>query len=84
MHAPVLKKPKRQADPLYVLCPITKSPIWTRIATDVRSLTKAWHSTIEVACPHCKEAHKYNVSEAYAEAVISNARIRGEFFASWT
>jgi hypothetical protein len=83
MHAAVSKKSTRHADPLFVLCPITKGPIWTRIATDVRSLTKAWHSKIAVACPHCKETHKYKVSEAFAEAVISNARIRGEFLASW-
>jgi hypothetical protein len=79
VHGPVLKKSTRHADPLYVLCPITKSLIWTRIATDVRSLAKAWHSKIKVACPHCKETHKYNVNEAYTEAIISNARIRGEF-----
>ena len=79
MHAPLLKKSKPHADPLYVLCPITKSPIWTRIATDVRSLARARHSEIKVACPHCKEIHKYNVNEAYTEAIISNARIRDEF-----
>jgi RNase P subunit RPR2 len=83
VHAPVSKEATRRAHPLYVVCPITKSPIWTRIATDVRSLTKAWHSNIVVACPHCKETHKYRVREAFAEAAISDARIRGEFFASW-
>ena len=83
MHAPVSKKSKRRADPLYVLCPITKNPIWTCVATDVRSLAKAWHSEIEVVCPHCKKTHTYRVREAFAEAVISNERIRGEFFASW-
>jgi hypothetical protein len=84
VHAPVSKKAKRRADPLFVICPITKHAIWTRIATDVRSLTKAWHSDIEVACPHCRETHEYRVSEAFAEAVISNSRIRGDLFASWT
>jgi len=80
MHAPVSKELK--ADPLYVLCPITNSPIWTHIATDVRSLTKTWRSKIVVACPHCKRTHKYKVREAFAEAVMSSACIRGEFFAS--
>jgi RNase P subunit RPR2 len=83
VHAPVSKKSKRCADPLYVLCPITKSPIWTSVATDVRSLAQAWRSKIEVVCPHCGQTHKYRVREAFAETVISNERIRGEFFASW-
>jgi hypothetical protein len=82
VHPRVSKKSKRHADPLSVLCPITKSSIWTPIATDVRSLTKAWHSKIEVACPYCKAIHMFKVREAFAEAAISNARIRGEFFAS--
>ncbi len=80
MHRPVSKKSNRGADPLYVLCPITKGLIFTRVATDVRSLRKAWHSEIAVACPHCRETHKYKVREAFAEAAISNARIRDEFF----
>jgi hypothetical protein len=82
MHTAVSKKTKRSADPLFVLCPITKNSIVTNIGTDVRSLTKAWHSKIQVPCPHCKEIHKYRVSEAFAEAVISDERIRGGFLAS--
>jgi hypothetical protein len=83
MHAPVSKKSKPSGDPLFVVCPITKSSIVTNIRTDVRSLTKAWHSKIQVPCPHCKEIHRYRVSEAFAEAVISDERIRGGFLASW-
>ena len=83
MHTPVSKKTKPSGDPLFVLCPITKNSIVTKIKTDVRSLTKVWHSKIEVPCPHCKEIHKYRVSEAFAEAVISDERIRGGFLASW-
>ena len=30
-----------------------------------------------------EEIHKYRVSEAFAEAVISDERIRGGFLASW-
>ena len=83
MHTPVSKKTKPSGDPLFVLCPITKNSIVTKIKTDVRSLTKVWHSKIQVPCPHCKEIHKYRVSEAFAEAVISDERIRGGFLASW-
>ena len=83
MHAPVSKKAKRSPDPLFVLCPITRTSIVTNIRTDVRSLTKTWHSKIQVPCPHCKEIHKYKVSEAFAEAVLSDERIRGGFLASW-
>jgi len=84
MHVPVEKKAKRSADPLLVLCPISKNSIVTNVKTDVRSLAKAWHSKIRIPCPHCKKIHKYTVSEAFAEAAISNERIRGDFLASWT
>ena len=60
MHTPVSKKTKPSGDPLFVLCPITKNSIVTKIKTDVRSLTKVWHSKIQVPCPHCKEIHKYS------------------------
>jgi len=84
MHAPVLKiKNQRSAEPLFVLCPTTKSSIGTNIGPDVRSLTKAWHSKIQVPCPHCKTIHKYKVSEAFAEAALSDERIRGGFLARW-
>jgi hypothetical protein len=55
----------------------------TNTGTDVRSLTKTWHSKIQVPCPHCEKSHKHNVSEAFAEAAISDERIRGGFLASW-
>jgi hypothetical protein len=83
MHAPVSKKTKRSAHRLFVLCPNTKNPILTNIGTDVRSLTKAWHSKIQVPCPHCQNVHNYRVREAFAEAAISDERIRGGFLASW-
>ena len=44
--------------PLHVLCPITKNPVLTKIADDVRWLCKAWHSNIEVSCPHCNMTHQ--------------------------
>jgi len=84
MPAPVSKKAKRNGDPLFVLCPTTKTSIVTNIGTDFRSLSKTWHSKIQVPCPHCGKIHKYKVSEAFAEAAISNERIRGDFLASWT
>jgi hypothetical protein len=84
MHAPVSKKTTRSADRLFVLCPTTESSIVTKIRTDVRSLAKAWHLKIQVPCPHCNEIHKYRASEAFAEAAISDERIRGGFLASWT
>ena len=84
MHAPVSKKLKRHGDqPLHVLCPITKKPVLTRIATDVRSLIKAWHSNIEVSCPHCNMTHKYRVSEAFTETAISDELMRGSAIFKW-
>jgi hypothetical protein len=74
-------KLKRYADPLTVLCPITKSSIPTAIATDVRSLAKAWHTKIQVPCPHCSEIHNYRVCEAFVETAISIARLRGDLYA---
>jgi hypothetical protein len=49
------------------------------IATDVRSLTKAWHSKIKIGCPHCQETHHFKVSEAFTNAAISDERLRGVF-----
>ena len=46
-------KTKPKADCLTVFCPSTQCSIRTTIATDVRTLTKAWHSKIKVSCPHC-------------------------------
>ena len=74
---------QRSAERLFVLCPTTQSPIVTNIRTDVRSLAKAWHSKIQVPCPHCNEIHKYKVRAAFAEAAISEERIRGGFLANW-
>ena len=75
MHA---AKTKPKAECLTVLCPSTQSSIPTTIATDVRTLAKAWHSKIKVSCPHCNEVHRYRVCEAFVEAAISTARLRGE------
>jgi hypothetical protein len=72
------KKAGRYADYLTVACPNTQSSIRTAISTDVRTLAKAWHSKIKVPCPHCSEVHRYRVCEAFVEAAISDARIRGE------
>lgn len=83
MRASKPKRAKGNADPLFVLCPTTKNSIITNIKTDVRSLAKAWHSKIQIPCPHCKEIHKYKVSAAFAETAISDERIRGSFLASW-
>jgi hypothetical protein len=84
MHAPVSKKLKRRGNlPLQVLCPITKNPVLTRIGTDVRSLTKTWHSNIQVSCPHCNMTHKYRVSEAFTETAISDELMRGSAILTW-
>jgi hypothetical protein len=83
MHPGIPKKTKPRADSLFVLCPTTKSSIVTKIGTDVRSLTKAWHSKIAVPCPHCEKVHKYRVSEAFEEAALSDERFRGGFLARW-
>ena len=68
-------KTKPKEDCLTVLCPSTQSSIRTTIATDVRTLAKAWHSKIKVSCPHCSEVHIYRVCEAYVEAALSSARL---------
>jgi len=75
---PRKNKPNRCADCLTVLCPTTLTSIPTTIATDVRTLAKAWHSKIKVSCPHCGAVHTYRVSEAFVEAAISYARLRGD------
>jgi phage FluMu protein Com len=77
------KSPRRNEDPLYVLCRVTKEPICTCIGTDVHSLMKVWKSNIEVPCPHCKETHTYRVSEAFTEIAISDERMRGGVFSRW-
>jgi phage FluMu protein Com len=71
-------KKKPYAAYLTVWCPTTQSSISTTIATDVRTLAKAWHRKIKVSCPHCREIHNYRVSEAFVEAALSNAHLRGE------
>ena len=48
-----------------MLCPSTRGSIQTTIATDVKTLAKAWHSKIKVTCPHCSEVHNFRVCEAY-------------------
>jgi len=75
---PRTNKVNRYADCLRVLCPTTRNSIATKIATDVRTLARSWHSRIKVACPHCDEVHTYRVCEAFVEAAISNARLRGD------
>jgi hypothetical protein len=77
VHA-LKKKAGRYADYLTVACPNTRSSIRTDIAIDVWTLAKAWHSKIKVPCPHCSEVHRYRVREAFVEAAISNAHIRGD------
>jgi hypothetical protein len=66
-------------EPLWLQCPMTQGPISITIATDVGSLTKAWHSKIKIACPHCPEIHHFKVSEAFTNAAISDERLRGVF-----
>jgi endogenous inhibitor of DNA gyrase (YacG/DUF329 family) len=66
------------ADYLTVSCPTTGRSVQTTLATDVRTFAKAWHSKIKVSCPHCDEVHKYRVCEAFVEAAISTASLRGE------
>ena len=57
MHA---AKTKAKADCLTVLCPSTRSSIRTTIATDVRTLAKAWHSKIKV---HVRTAVRFTITE---------------------
>jgi hypothetical protein len=84
MHAPISKRLKHHGNlPLQVLCPITKNPILTRIGTDVRSLSKTWHSNIQVSCPHCNMTHKYRVSDAFTETAISDELMRGSAMFKW-
>jgi hypothetical protein len=73
------KKAASRMEPLWVQCPMTHESISVAIATDVRSLTKAWHSKIKIGCPHCQETHHFKVSEAFTNAAISDERLRGVF-----
>jgi len=76
------KDPKNSVsrkDPLWIQCPTTQESLSISVATDVRSLTKAWHSKIKIACPHCNETHHLKVSEAFTNAAISDERLRGVF-----
>jgi hypothetical protein len=74
---PRKNKANRYADRLTVLCPTTRTSIPTKIATDVRTLAKSWHSKIKISCPQRGEVHTYRVCEAFVEAAISNERLRG-------
>lgn len=73
------KKAASRMEPLWVQCPMTQDSISIYIATDLRSLTKAWHSKIKICCPHCQETHSFKVSEAFTNAAISDERLRGVF-----
>jgi hypothetical protein len=75
---PRTNKRKSCVECVTVVCPTTRTSIPTKIATDVRSLAKAWHSKIKVSCPHCGMVHTYRVCEAFIEAAISQVRLRGE------
>jgi hypothetical protein len=77
LHAP--KTAASRMETLWVHCPLTQDSISIAIATDVRSLTQAWHSKIKICCPHCQETHSFKVSEAYTNAAISDERLRGIF-----
>jgi hypothetical protein len=66
------------ADRLTVSCPSTRNSILTAITTDVRTLARSWHSKIKVSCPHCGVVHTYRVCEAFVDAAISQAHLRGE------
>ena len=79
MHLHGSRKAASGLEPLWLQCPMTQGPISIDIATDVRSLTKAWHSKIKIACPHCPETHHFKVSEAFTNAAISDERLRGVF-----
>ena len=74
MHLHDSRKAASGLEPLWLQCPMTQGPISIDIATDVRSLTKAWHSKIKIACPHCPETHHFKVSEAFTNAAISDDR----------
>jgi len=73
------KKATTRTQPLWVQCPMTQESISIDIATDVRSLTKAWHSKIKIACPHCQDTHRFRVSEAFINSAVSDERLRGVF-----
>ena len=74
------RKPASGLEPLlWVQCPMTHGSISIAIATDVPSLTKAWHSKIKIACPHCPQTHHFKVSEAFTNAAISDERLHGVF-----
>jgi hypothetical protein len=58
-------------------CPKTSQLVTTKIKTDCASLAKVWHATMKVVCSYCGQVHRFQVRDAYMEAVISVERIRG-------
>ena len=74
MHAPVSKKNKRIADPLFGLCPVTKSSIVMNAGADVRSLTKAWHS---------RSKSPTLTARSVCKGGALRRTIRGGFLATW-
>jgi hypothetical protein len=58
---------------LSITCPNTNQDAPTRIATDVKALSAAWKTTLEIACPHCGEVHSASVREAYIESALRDA-----------
>jgi hypothetical protein len=58
-------------------CPKTLRLMNTSIETDFASLAKAWSTTMKIVCPYCGETHRFQVRDAYTDAVVSSERMRG-------
>jgi hypothetical protein len=58
-------------------CPKTSQLMTTAIKTDCASLAKAWTVTMKIVCLYCGNTHKFQVRDAYTDAVVSNERMRG-------
>jgi hypothetical protein len=57
-------------------CPHTHRTFSTGVETSLGSLRRSWKAQLEVHCPHCHEAHKISVREAYLNGVLSDDAVR--------
>ena len=58
-------------------CPKTSRLMNVDIETDSASLAKVWSATIKIVCPYCDGTHRFQVRDAYTDAVMSKERMRG-------
>jgi hypothetical protein len=50
---------------LIFICPVTDEEVDVGIRSDIISLLRMWHETVNALCPACKQMHKWPVREAF-------------------